>query len=81
MFNHILTPEQKKRSKMLENRAWVHENFSMLQEKYADKWIAVLGKKIIEDDSDVEIVKRAIKDKRNEALIMRIPSGEVPTPM
>jgi len=81
MFEKELTEEQRQRSVLLENRAWLHTNFEKIKKEYAETWVAILDKKIAVQGEDVEVVKNAIRDRSAEAVIMRIPSGDVPTPI
>jgi hypothetical protein len=81
MFDRELTQEQRERGAMLGNRAWLHSNYDRIQKEYRDKWIAILDSNVKAYDEDVEVVKRAIKERNTEAVIMRVPSTAVPTPI
>jgi hypothetical protein len=81
MFDREATPEQEERQRLLENRAWLDENFERLQEKYAEQWVAVLGGAVVCNSKDVEVVKRAVEGKRGETVIIKIQAGSIPTPI
>lgn len=81
MFDREMTPEQKERQRLLENRAWLDQNFDRVQKDYANQWIAIVDGKVVSHDSDVEVVKRSVEGKEGEAVVIRIPVGAIPTPM
>ena len=81
MFDKKTTPEQEERKRLLENRAWLDENFDAVQREYAEQWIAILDGKVACNDQDVEVVKRSVEERRGEALIIRIPSAAIQTPI
>ncbi len=81
MFDKGLTEVQKERQKLLENRAWLDDHFNSIQEEYGDQWIAIIDKRVAFHDKNVEAVKRAVEEREGEAVIMRIPVGNIPTPM
>ena len=81
MFDRGLTQEQKSREALLDNRAWLHNNFKKIQNQFADTWVAILDRKVESYDPDVEVVKNAVRDRSTEAVIIRIPSTAVPTPI
>ncbi|MEW5723175.1 MAG: DUF5678 domain-containing protein [Thermodesulfobacteriota bacterium] len=81
MFDRELTPEQRLRHRLVQNRAWLNRNFEAIQKEYADKWVAVLDERVTAHDPEVEKVRRAVADRVEEAVIMRVPSGAVPTPI
>jgi len=81
MFDRDATPEQKERQRLLENRAWLDQNFEALQKDHAEQWIAVMDGKVAHHDKDVEKVKASVGERRGEAVIMRIPSDPVQTPI
>ncbi len=81
MFEREVTPEQRERQRLLENRAWLDKNFEMIQNEYANQWIVVLDGKVVSHDPEVEVVKRSVEGREGEAVVMRIPAGQIPTPM
>jgi hypothetical protein len=81
MFDKELTLEQQQRHRLVENRAWLNENFESLQKDYADQWIAVLDLEVFIHDQNVDAVKSAVGERLGEAVLMRIPQGPIPTPM
>ncbi|MBW2589371.1 MAG: hypothetical protein JRD71_01400 [Deltaproteobacteria bacterium] len=81
MFGKESTPEQKERQRLLENRLWLDQNFDTVQKEFADQWVAVIDGKVAYNDKDVENVKSALVERRGEAVIIRIPSGAVQTPI
>lgn len=81
MFDREATPEQKERQRLLENRAWLDDNFETLQEKYAEQWVAVLDRAVVCNDKDVEVVKRAVEGKRGETVIIKIQAGPIQVPI
>ena len=81
MLRKELTTEQKVRRKLLENRAWLHNNFNEVQRKFADMWIAVLDKRVVASNKSIEEVKKIIAERAGEAVVIRIPSETVPTPI
>ncbi len=81
MFDRELTQEQKSRAALLDNRAWLNNNFAKIQKEYADAWVAILDGKIKAHDLDVEVVKNAVRERSTEAVIIRIPSTAVQAPI
>jgi len=81
MFIKKLTMEQKNRRALLENRSWLHDNFREIQEKYEEKWVAILDRKVVAHELTAQKVKDAVKERDEEAVIMRIPGGEIPRPI
>ncbi len=81
MFDKELTSVQMERHRLLENRAWLDDNFTTIQKEYGDQWIGILDRKVVFHDRDVEVVKRSVDGRDGEAVIMRIPVGNIPTPM
>lgn len=81
MFGKDATPEQRKRQSLLENRLWLDQNFDAVQNEFAEQWVAVLDGKVAYNDKDVEKVKSSVAKKCGEAIIIRIPSGGVQTPI
>ena len=77
------TTTQKNLIKLLKNRDWLDENLKKVQEKYAEKWIAVADQKIQAHGDDPEEVKKNIKGKFStlEVLTFRVPTGEVSRPV
>jgi len=81
MFEREVTPEQRERQKLLENRAWLDKNFERIQKEYANQWIVILDGRVVSHDSEVEVAKRSAEGREGEAVLMRIPAGAIPTPM
>jgi hypothetical protein len=81
MFDRERTPEQEERQRLVDNRAWLNQNFASVQESHGDRWIAVLDNGIAASDQDVEKVKQAVASRRAEAVVIRIPVGSIPRPM
>jgi len=81
MFESEVTPEQRERRRLLENRAWLDKNFEMVQKEYPDQWIVILDQKVASHGSDIDVVKRSAEGKEGEAVVIRIPVGTIPTPM
>lgn len=81
MFGKDATPEQRERQSLLENRLWLDQNFDAVQNEFAEQWVAVLDGKIACNDKDVEKIKGSVGKRRGEAIIIRIPSGVVQTPI
>ena len=77
------TTTQKNLRKLLKNRDWLDKNLKQVQEQYAEKWIAIAGEKIQAHGDDPEEVKKDIKGDFStlEALIFRVPTGEVSRPV
>lgn len=48
---------------------WVRENYSELLRKYPDKWIAVVGRKVISSGKDLSRVERIARKKTSRSLI------------
>ena len=49
--------------------------------KYPDIWIAVVDKEVKASGPDVNQIKQVVKDKLEEAAIMRIPKDEPVRPI
>ena len=52
-----------------EDAKWVRDNYSELLRKYPDKWIAVVGKKVISSGKILSRVERNAKKKTRRSLI------------
>lgn len=81
MLNQPTTREQEKRLAQLRNREWLDENIDKIQKDYADQWIGILDSKIVSNSQDVKIVQKAVEGREDEAVVMRIPKGTIPTPI
>lgn len=68
------TSLQVKRSRLLENRAWVDENIERLRIDYPGKWIAVFEKKVIKEGTDPYQVKEVLKGSEEEGLLIKMPA-------
>lgn len=77
------TAPQKALLKRMKNRDWLENNLKEVQEKYADKWVAIVGEKIIAHGNDPEEVKGNIKGDfpRAEVVLVRVPTGEISRPV
>lgn len=81
MLNRPTTREQEKRLAQLRNREWLDENIDKVQKDYAGQWIGILDSKIVSNSQDVKIVQKAVEDREDEAVIIRIPKDVIPTPI
>jgi len=66
------TDVQKARAVMLENRKWVNDHIKELQEKYRDKWICVLDKKVVAHGDSLNDIRKVTED-REEVVVLRVP--------
>ena len=76
------TPVQENLLKRIKSRNWLESNLKEIQEKYAEKWVAIVGEELIADGSDPEEVKEKIKGEfpAEEVILVRIPTGEISQP-
>ena len=76
------TPVQENLLKRIKSRNWLESNLKEIQEKYAEKWIAIVGEKLIADGNDPDEVKEMIQGKFSaaEVILVRIPTGEISQP-
>ena len=81
MFDEKTTPEQERRRKLLENRAWLDENFEAVQKEYAEKWIAILDQGVAYQATEVMSLEEKIAGREREAVILRVPSDSISKPM
>ncbi len=77
------TAPQKALQKRMKNRDWLEENFKEIQEKFSERWIAILGEKIIADGNDPDETKAKLKGDipREEMVLIRVPRGEISQPV
>lgn len=52
-----------------EDAQWVRKNYSELLRKYPDRWIAVVGKKVICSGKDLGRVERIARKKTSRSMI------------
>lgn len=45
------------------NMDWISERQEILRKKFADKYIAVIGRQVIDSDSDLETLLQKLKEK------------------
>lgn len=76
-----LTPLQQARVKLLENREWLDTNIFELQTTYAHQWIAVLDRQVAMAAPTYDQVLEAVRERLEEAAILRIPQGEIARPI
>ncbi len=69
-----ITEVQLARQRLLENRAWIDENIEGLQERYKDRWIVVIDKKVIAEGETPQDLSKFTQGKEEEALVMKIPT-------
>jgi hypothetical protein len=81
MFDQKATPEQERRRRLLENRAWLDENFDAVQKEYADKWIAILDQQVAHQASESSILEEKLGEREREAVILRVPTDSISKPM
>ena len=77
------TAPQKALLKRMKNRDWLENNLKEVQEKYADKWVAIVGEKVIAHGNDPGEVKGNIKGDfpSAEVVLIRVPKGEISRPV
>lgn len=77
------TAPQKALLKRMRNRDWLENNLNEVQEKYADKWVAIAGEKVIAHGNDPGEVKGDIKGDFSsaEVVLIRVPKGEISRPV
>ncbi len=77
------TPTQKNLLKLLKNRDWLEDKLKEIQEKYAEKWVAIVGEKIVADGNSPDEVTKYIKGSFSpiELLLIRVPKGEISRPV
>ena len=55
------TATQKNLMKRMKNRDWLEDNLKEIQEKHAEKWVAIAGEKVVAHGNEPEEVKKNIK--------------------
>ncbi len=77
------TAPQKALLKRMKNRDWLENHFKEIQEKYADKWVAIVGEKVIAYGNEPGEVKASIKGEfpGAEMVLIRVPRGEISQPV
>jgi len=77
------TPVQENLLKRIKSRNWLESNLKEIQEKYAEKWIAIVGEKVIADGNNPDEVKQKISGKflAAEMILIRIPTGAISQPV
>lgn len=76
-----LTPLQQARAKQLQNREWLDLNIRELQQTYANRWIGVLDQGVAASAAAYSTVLEAVRERLEEAVIFRVPDGEIATPI
>lgn len=71
------TPTQLKRIKMLENRRYVNDNIYSLMEQYPDQWIVVLDQRVVASAATMAGVMGAMEGREEEAILLKVPVGEI----
>lgn len=64
--------------KFEEDSQWMAKHYGELQEKYAGKFIAIINKKIIDIDENIENLINKLKEKLSEEEISRVLIEYIP---
>jgi len=77
------TATQKNLMKRMKNRDWLEDNLKEIQEKYAEKWVAIAGEKVVVHGNEPEEVKKNIKGDFSsmEVVLIKVPRGEISRPV
>ena len=77
------TKTQKELLKLIENRDWLEANLKEIQDQYAEKWVAVAGKKMVGSGNSPDKAKENIKGSFStiELLLLRVPKGKISQPV
>lgn len=77
------TTPQKNLLKRIKNRDWLENNLKEIQEKHAEKWIAIVGERVVAQGNEPGEVKEMIKGNfpSAEVLLIRVPKGEISRPV
>ena len=77
------TMPQKNLLKRIKNRDWLENNLKEIQEKHAEKWIAIAEETVVAHGNEPGEVKENIKGRfpSAEVLLLRVPKGEISRPV
>ena len=77
------TATQKNLMKRMKNRDWLEDNLKEIQEKHAEKWVAIAGEKVVAHGNEPEEVKKNIKGDfpSMEVVLIKVPRGEISRPV
>jgi len=75
LMKQELTPVQLARRKMLENREWLADNITEICKDYADKWILIWDKKVVQVGNSYDEVIKVAEEKYpvEELEILKVP--------
>lgn len=76
-----LTPLQQARVKLIDNREWLDFHIEEIQQRYANQWVAILDCQVAAAAAEYRQVLEAVGDRLEEAMILRIPDGEIARPI
>ena len=69
------TEVQKARMRLLENRIWVDNTITDLQQEYKNKWVVVQNKAVIDSGPTPRELKAKVqKEMEDETLIIFVPN-------
>ena len=76
------TPAQENLLKRINSRNWLEMNLKEIQEKFAEKWVAIVGEELIAHGNTPDEVEEKIKGKFSaaEVMLVKVPTGEISRP-
>jgi hypothetical protein len=77
------TPAQENLLQRMKGRAWLESHLKEVQEKYAEKWIAIAREQVVAHGNDPDEVKEKIKSEfaPSQVILVRVPTGEISKPV
>jgi len=77
------TKTQEDLLKLIENRDWLEDNLKEIQDKYAEKWVAIAERKLVGSGSSPDEAMENIKGSLSsmEVLLISVPKGEISQPI
>ena len=77
------TATQKNLMKRMKNRDWLEDNLKEIQEKHAEKLVAIAGEKVVAHGNEPDEVKKNIRGDFSsmEVVLIKVPKGEISRPV
>ncbi len=78
-----ITPAQENLVERMKCRVWLENHLKDIQERYAEKWIAIVRQQVVAYGNDPDEVKEKIKGQfaSPEVILVKVPTGEISQPV
>lgn len=77
------TPARNRLLDRIKSRDWFELNIKEIQEKYAERWVGIVGERLVAYGDDPEEVKAKIKGEVGavDVMLVKVPTGEISRPV